>query len=133
MPALSSSPISPALEQLQDLPAGDRVLLPGQLLAQIGISPGTLSGPEASSHLEVALSTASGQADAGLGIRAAATTLDLNFVPVTWEDFDIVLSADAVAAAGPLISALRETAVQYSVDSLGGYDLSRTGSIEFLS
>ena len=30
MPALSSSPISPALEQLSDLPAGDRALLAGQ-------------------------------------------------------------------------------------------------------
>ncbi len=30
MPALSSSPISPALEQLQGVPAGDRVLLAGQ-------------------------------------------------------------------------------------------------------
>jgi DNA-binding transcriptional MocR family regulator len=56
---------------------------------------------EAGSHLEVALAIASGQADAGLGIRAAATALDLDFVPVTREDFDIVLSADAVAAAEP--------------------------------
>jgi hypothetical protein len=30
VPALSSSPISPALEQLQELPASDRALLPGQ-------------------------------------------------------------------------------------------------------
>jgi putative molybdopterin biosynthesis protein len=112
--------------------AGTRVLL-DQLLAQTGISPGTLSGPEASSHLEVALSIASGQADAGLGIRAAATTFDLDFVPVTWEDFDIVLNADNVAAAEPLISALRQTTVQSSLNSLGGYDLSRTGSVEFLS
>jgi molybdate-binding protein len=54
-------------------------------------------------------------------------------VPVTWEDFDIVLSADAVAAAEPLISALRESAVQASLDNLGGYDLSKTGSVQFLS
>ena len=112
--------------------AGTRVLL-DQLLAQAGIAPGTLSGPEASSHLEVALAIASGQADAGLGIRAAATALDLDFVPITWEDFDIVLSADAVAAAEPLISALRDSAVQSSLDNLGGYDLAKTGSVQFLS
>jgi molybdate-binding protein len=57
----------------------------------------------------------------------------LDFVPVTWEDFDIVLDADAAAAAEPLISALRETTVQSSLDHLGGYDLPRTGSVEFLS
>jgi putative molybdopterin biosynthesis protein len=79
------------------------------------------------------LAIASGQADAGLGIRAAATALDLDFVPITWEDFDIVLSADAVAAAEPLISALRDSAVQSSLDNLGGYDLAKTGSVQFLS
>ena len=42
-----------------------------------------------------------------LGVRAAATALDLSFVPVTWEDFDIVLSGDTLAAAEPLIAALR--------------------------
>src|SRR5262245_15984915 len=112
--------------------AGTRVLL-DQLVAQAGVSPSELSGPEAGSHLEVALAIASGQADAGLGIRAAATALDLDFVPVTWEDFDIVLSADTVAAAEPLISALRESAVQSSLGNLGGYDLSKTGSVQFLS
>lgn len=112
--------------------AGTRVLL-DQLLAQAGVSPSELSGPEAGSHLEVALAIASGQADAGLGIRAAATALDLDFVPVTWEEFEIVLSADTIAAAEPLISALRESAVQSLLGNLGGYDLSKTGSVEFLS
>jgi hypothetical protein len=41
----------------------------------------------------------------GLGVRAAATALGLGFVPVTWEDFDIVLSGDALPAAEPLIVA----------------------------
>jgi hypothetical protein len=56
---------------------------------------------EAASHLEVAMAIASGQADAELRVRAAATALDLNFTPVTWENFDIVLSADALGAAEP--------------------------------
>jgi hypothetical protein len=43
----------------------------------------------------------------------------LDFAPVTWEDFDIVLNADAAAAAEPLITALRETTVQSSLDGLG--------------
>ena len=111
---------------------GTRVLL-DQLLTQAGIAPTSVTGPEAASHLEVAVSVASGQADTGLGVRAAATALDLGFVPVTWEDFDIVLSADALPAAEPLISALRTPAVQSSIDALGGYDLSRAGSVEMLA
>jgi molybdate-binding protein len=111
---------------------GTRVLL-DRLLAEAGIAPTAVTGPEAASHLEVAMSVASGQADTGLGVRAAATALDLAFVPVTWEDFDIVLSGDALPAAEPLIAALRTQAVQSSIHALGGYDLSRAGSVEMLA
>ena len=110
---------------------GTRVLL-DRLLADAGIAPESVAGPETASHLEVAMAIASGQADAGLGVRAAATALDLSFTPVAWEDFDIVLSADALASAEPLIAALRDPAVQSAVDSLGGYDLSKAGTVELL-
>jgi molybdate-binding protein len=111
---------------------GTRVLL-DRLLADAGIAPSAVTGPEAASHLEVAMSVASGQADTGLGVRAAATALDLGFVPVTWEDFDIVLSGDTLPAAEPLIAALRTPAVQSTIHALGGYDLSRAGSVEMLA
>jgi molybdate-binding protein len=111
---------------------GTRVLLE-RLLTEAGIAPAAVTGPEAASHLEVAMSVASGQADTGLGVRAAATALDLGFVPVVWEDFDIVLSGDALPAAEPLISALRNPAVQSAINALGGYDLSRAGSVEMLT
>jgi putative molybdopterin biosynthesis protein len=111
---------------------GTRVLL-DRLLAEAGIAPTSITGPEAASHLEVAMSVASGQADTGLGVRAAATALGLGFVPVTWEDFDIVLTGDALPAAEPLIAALRDPAVQSSIDALGGYDLSRAGSVNMLA
>jgi len=112
--------------------AGTRVLL-DRLLTEAGIAPALVTGPEAASHLEVALSVAAGQADTGLGVRAAATALDLSFVPATWEDFDIVLSSDALPAAEPLICALRDLDVQSSIHALGGYDLSPAGSVEILA
>jgi molybdate-binding protein len=52
--------------------AGTRVLL-DRLLTEAGIPPAAVTGPEAASHLEVAMAVASGQADTGLGVRAAAT------------------------------------------------------------
>ncbi len=112
--------------------AGTRVLL-DLLLTQAGIAPASVTGPEAATHLEVAMSVASGQADTGLGVRAAATALDLGFVPVVWEDFDIVLGGDALPAAEPLISALRDPRVQSSIHALGGYDTSRAGAVEMLA
>ena len=111
---------------------GTRVLL-DRLLTDAGILPASVTGPEAASHLEVAMTVASGQADAGLGVRAAATALDLGFVPVIWEDFDVVLSAAALPAAEPLIAALRDPHMQSSVCSLGGYDLSRAGTVQLLA
>lgn len=111
---------------------GTRVLL-DRLLADAGVPPAAITGPEADSHLEVAISIASGQADAGLGVRAAATALDLGFIPVAWEEFDIVLSGGALPAAEPLIAALREARVRSAVSSLGGYDTSRSGTVELLS
>jgi molybdate-binding protein len=111
---------------------GTRVLL-DRLLADAGIAPASVAGPEAASHLEVAMAIAAGQADAGLGVRAAATTLDLGFTHLTWEAFDIVLSRDALPAAGPLIAALRDPDLQAAVRALGGYDTSRAGSVEYLT
>jgi molybdate-binding protein len=111
---------------------GTRVLL-DRLLTEAGIPPATVTGPDAASHLEVAMTVASGQADAGLGVRAAATALDLGFIPVTWEEFDIVLSETALAAAEPLIAALRDPDVQTCVRLLGGYDLSRAGTVQLLA
>jgi len=112
--------------------AGTRVLL-DQLLTEAGITPAAVTGPEAGSHLEVAMAVASGQADVGLGVRAAAAALDLGFVPVLWEDFDIALSGDALPAAEPLICALRDPGVRSTISALGGYDTSRSGIVEYLS
>lgn len=111
---------------------GTRVLL-DRLLAQAGIPEQAVAGPDAASHLEVAMAIASGQADTGLAVRAAATVLGLAFTPVAWEDFDIVLSADALDAAESLIAALRDAKVQAPVSALGGYDLSRSGEVRLLA
>jgi molybdate-binding protein len=111
---------------------GTRVLL-DRLLVQSGITPEQVSGPEAESHLEVAMTVATGQADVGLGVRAAATAMDLDFIPAAWEEFDLILSGAMLPAAEPLIAALRDPAVQTAVESLGGYDTTRTGTIEALA
>ena len=111
--------------------AGTRVLL-DRLLQDSGIAPHSVPGPEAQSHLEVALAVASGVADAGLGVRAAATALDLAFVPLTWEHYDIALPGEALGAAEPLITALRSPAVRHSIDRLGGYDTKQAGEITSL-
>jgi molybdate-binding protein len=110
---------------------GTRVLL-DRLLADAGIPAAAVTGPEAATHLEVGMAVAAGQADAGLGVRAAATLLGLGFTPVTWEDFDIALSADALDDAQPLMAALLRPSVRSAVEALGGYDLSQSGTVRLL-
>lgn len=111
---------------------GTRILF-DRLLLEAGHDPDTVRGPEVDSHLEVALAVATGVADAGLGARSAARDLDLGFVPVTWENYDIVLPGDTVDALTPLIAALRDPEVRAEVTSLGGYDLEHAGEIIDLS
>jgi molybdate-binding protein len=111
---------------------GTRVLL-DRFLVDAGIPPPTVTGPNTASHLEVAISIACGQADTGLAVRAAATALDLDFIPLTWEDFDIILTRKALPAAEPLIAALRDPTLQSTIHALGGYDTSRSGAVEYLA
>jgi molybdate-binding protein len=111
---------------------GTRVLL-DQLLTHAGVVPDRVRGPQAASHLEVAMTIATGQADTGLAVRAAAIAMDLEFIPAAWEEFDLILSGATLGAAEPLIATLRESAIQSAINALGGYDTTRTGVVEILS
>jgi molybdate-binding protein len=110
---------------------GTRVLLDRLLLAA-GHDPDALRGPETGSHLETALSVASGVVDAGLGVRSVARDLDLDFVPLVSEDYDVVLTGAALDAAAPLVAALHDPAIRAAVTALGGYDASQAGHVEDL-
>lgn len=108
--------------------AGTRVLLDQQLLAA-GLDPDTVTGPELSSHLEIALAVASGIADTALGLRATVADLGLEFVPLLWESYDIVLPAAALGAARPLITAVTDPNIQAAITAIGGYDLAAAGTL----
>jgi molybdate-binding protein len=109
---------------------GTRALLDQQLTIA-GIPPEDVPGPEVDSHFEVALAVAAGTADAGLGVRAAAADLNLDFVPLLWEHYDLALPADALDTAAPILTALRDSTTRQAVErELAGYDLTHTGRIE---
>jgi molybdate-binding protein len=110
---------------------GTRVLLDRLLLAA-DRDPDALRGPETGSHLETALSVASGVVDAGLGVRSVARDLDLDFVPLVSEDYDVVLTGDALDAAAPLVAALHDPEVRAAVTALSGYDAGSAGRVEEL-
>jgi molybdate-binding protein len=87
-------------------------------------------GPEFGSHLEIALAVAAGAADAGLAVRAAAADLDLDFLPVAWEDYDLVLSEEVLDTAAPIVEALHDPALRAAITAFGGYDLGLAGEVD---
>jgi molybdate-binding protein len=107
---------------------GTRVLTE-RLAREAGADPVEIRGPEVDSHLDVALAVASGLADGGVCVRSAARALDLDFVPLVWEPFDLALPADALPRAEPLLASLAKPAVARWAGELGGYDLEDSGEI----
>jgi putative molybdopterin biosynthesis protein len=112
--------------------AGTRVLLDYHL-EKLGIASQQISGynQEEYTHLAVAAAVASGRADCGLGIAAAAKALNLDFIPLFDEQYDLVIPAvyyqgDLLA---PLLALLQEPAFRQAVAGMPGYDVSRMGSL----
>lgn len=112
--------------------AGTRVLLDYHLNSMT-IPPESIVGyhQEEYTHLAVAASVASGRADCGLGIAAAAQALDLDFIPLFQERYDLVIPkqfADDDLLA-PLFGLVADSAFREAVSRLTGYDVSVMGTI----
>jgi molybdate-binding protein len=107
---------------------GTRTLL-DRLLLEAGIDPDTISGPSVELHLDVALAVATGEADAGLGLRSAATPLELDFVPLSWEPFQVATTRAQSGGLRPLLDELADRDVAARVVALGGYDLDGSGEL----
>jgi molybdate-binding protein len=107
---------------------GTRTLL-DRLLLDADIDPEAVSGPSVELHLDVALAVATGEADAGLGLRSAATRLDLDFVPFAWEPFQVATTRVESGGVQPLLDALAQPSVAERIGALGGYDLAGAGEV----
>lgn len=116
--------------------AGTRVLLDYELERR-GIMPEDVSGYERQeyTHLAVAAAVASGTADYGLGIRAAANALELGFVPLTSERYELVIPRQHHESEllRPLLELLFDEAFRSAVAAMPGYDASRMGEAVFLA
>ena len=81
--------------------------------------------------MAVGVAVASGLADAGLGVRAAASALGLDFILVASEQYDLVIARAFVESARGelLMSVIRSDGFKRAVAALGGYDAGRAGQI----
>lgn len=112
--------------------AGTRVLLDYYLNSK-AISPQMIRGynQQEYTHLGVAAAVASGRADCGLGIAAAAQALGLEFIPMFKERYDLVIPSQHAGSEllAPLIEVLNRPDFQAAVSKLPGYDISVMGKV----
>jgi putative molybdopterin biosynthesis protein len=112
--------------------AGTRVLLDYQL-RQRELDPLQIKGYEREeyTHLAVAATVASGAADVGLGILAAARALDLDFQPLLQERYDLLIPGEFWESEllAPLLEIIRGPEFRREVEALGGYDVSPMGEV----
>ena len=112
--------------------SGTRILLDYQL-NRLGIDPGNINGYaiEEFTHMSVAVAVLSGTVDVGLGIYAAAKALQLDFIPVVTEEYDLVIPQEYFETPNiqVLLDMINGNVFKERVRSLGGYSTRKTGQV----
>jgi putative molybdopterin biosynthesis protein len=112
--------------------AGTRVLLDYQI-SKMGIATEEIQGYEQEeyTHLSVAAAVASGRADCGLGIPAAAQSLNLDFISLFQETYQLIIPKEFAGSdlLAPIIDVLRDREFQLAVLNMPGYDVSQMGKL----
>ena len=112
--------------------SGTRLLI-DRLLADEGVEPSSIPGytNEEFTHAAVAATVASGAADAGFGLRAAAAEYGLAFVPRVRERYYLAARANALqtVSVARLVEALRGRLFARIVARLPGYRRAGAGTI----
>jgi putative molybdopterin biosynthesis protein len=112
--------------------SGTRVLLDYHL-QMLGINPDAIKGYDNDeyTHMAVAVQVLSGGADVGLGVRAAAMALKLDFIPLMMERYDLCIPIAfwEDPRVQVLLETLRTQDFKKAVEDMGGYDVSPMGNI----
>ena len=112
--------------------SGTRILLDYKL-KQMGIEAAAINGyqNEEFTHMAVAVSVLSGAEDAGLGIYAAAKALNLEFIPVVTEQYDLAIPLEHfdTQPIQILLEVINSPTFKQRVEALGGYSTNKTSTI----
>jgi len=113
--------------------AGTR-LLTDLYLKRLGIDPNSVKGyhHEEFTHMAVAAAVVSGAADTGLAVLSAAQALNLDFVPVAQERYDLAVLAEYYET--PMLQALlrivrEDRDFREQIVKMGGYDVTEMGRV----
>lgn len=108
--------------------SGTRIWLEREM-ARLELPLGAISGFQnfVFTHSQAASAVQRGQADAALGIQAAARAQGLGFVPLFEERYDLALRASDQTALTPLLDALQSAAFRRATEALTGYFTTHSG------
>jgi molybdopterin molybdotransferase/putative molybdopterin biosynthesis protein len=113
--------------------AGTR-LLTDLYLKRLRIDPRNVKGydHEEFTHMAVAAAVLSGAADTGLAVLSAAQALQLDFIPVAQERYDLAIMQEFYDI--PMMRALlaiirKDKEFRDQIVSMGGYDISEMGNV----
>jgi putative molybdopterin biosynthesis protein len=116
--------------------AGAQLLLL-TLLARAGIAADslTLLKRVCPTGTDIAHAVRLGRADCGIATRSVAHAAGLQFLPLTWENFDLVLRQRDYFLPGPqsLVGFLRSAALRERATELGGYDIDGVGKVRLVN
>ena len=92
------------------------------------VSPFSPTGPD------IAQAVRAGRADTGIATRGVANAAGLEFVPIVWEHFDLVMRQRDYfhAPLQKVIRFLRSEELAARARELGGYDMSGAGTVRFV-
>ena len=93
------------------------------------VTPVCPTGPD------IAQAIRAGRADTGIATRSVANSAGLDFVPIVWEPFDLVMRQRDYfhAPLQALLKFLRTKELIARAQEMGGYDLRDSGSVRFVN
>jgi len=116
--------------------AGAQLLLLA-LLAHAGIALDDLklAKPAFPTGPDIAQAIRAGRTDCGIATRSVARSAGLDFLPLTWERFDLVMRQRDHFMKGPqaLFDFMRQAGFRDRASELGGYDVSDAGAVRLVN
>lgn len=112
--------------------SGTRLLLDYNM-RKLNIDPADIPGygREEFTHLKVAAAVAAGDADCGLGVYSAAVLMDLDFIPLCHEEYDLAVPTNLLQddKVKEFIEVIRSDKFISELNRLGGYEYDGIGRI----
>jgi excisionase family DNA binding protein len=116
--------------------AGAQLLLLALLArANISLDDLKLAKPAFPTGPDIAQAIRADRIDCGIATRSVARATGLDFLPLAWERFDLVLRQRDYFMPGPqaLFNFMRQTVLRDRAAELGGYDVSDAGAVRLVN